>query len=82
VFYLRDDEFSGEKTDSWERTVNKEWNRGPWINHRVDVRQSLKPFQTTSITIPNRTMSAQENLNRPERPPKNLMKTVRKIDRC
>ena len=80
LYYLWNDEFACEKTDGWERTVNNERERGPWVNHRVNVRQPLKPFQTTSITIPNRTMPTQENLNRPKCPSKNLMKTVRKID--
>ena len=76
VSYLRNDEFSCEKTDGRERTVNDERKRGPRVNHRVNVGQPLKPFQTTSITIPNRTMPAQENLDGTKRPSKNLMKTV------
>lgn len=77
---LRNDKFVGEETDSRKHTIGDKWNGCNWINNGVNVSQPLQKFQTPIVTIPDRTMSAKQNLNRPKSPTEHLVKTIRQID--
>ncbi|KAH0460365.1 hypothetical protein IEQ34_011028 [Dendrobium chrysotoxum] len=76
------DKFPSEKTDGRQRTISYKREGSEWIDNGVYISQSLQPFETTtSITIPEWAMSAEENFDRTKSPPENLVKTIRKIDR-
>lgn len=79
--YLRDDEFPSKKADSGQCTVYEQWKRRPWIHNRVYIGKPFQPVQSTSISVPNGTVFAKENLDRSKSPSKNLVKTIRKVNR-
>ncbi|GER26163.1 proteasome subunit beta type-1, partial [Striga asiatica] len=49
--HLRDDEFSCKQAYSWQCAINDQWEK------------SLEGLQATSISVPNRAVPAQENLD-------------------
>jgi hypothetical protein len=80
--YLWSDKLSRQQADGRQCTVGQKWNGGPRIDDGVDVGKSFQELQSTTIPIPKWAMVAEEDFNRPESPPKNLVKTIRKIERC
>lgn len=63
--YRWDDEFSGEETNGRQRAVCNEGNGGERVDNGVDIGEPLKPFKAAAAkSIPERTMSAEENLDR------------------
>ena len=79
--YDRDYEFASEQANGRQAAVCNERNRCEGVHDGVDVRQPLKPFQTaTAVAIPQGAVPAEEDLDRTESPPKNLVQTIGKVD--
>lgn len=81
--YRGNDEFSGKKANSWQSAVRNKRERCKWVNDGVNVCHPLKPFKAaTSKSIPEWTMSTQENLNGSKSPPENLVQPIGQVDWC
>ena len=79
--YDWNDEFASEQANGRQAAVCDERDRGEGVDDGVDVGQSLEPPQTaTTVAVPQRAMPAEEDLNRTESPPKNLVQTIGKVD--
>lgn len=76
------DEPVSDEAKSWKDTIGDERDGCNRVDNGVDVSDSLQKFQPSSVAIPDRTMSAQKNLDRSQCPSKNLVQTIRKIDWC
>jgi hypothetical protein len=81
-FYLWCDKFPGQQANGRQCTVGQERNGCPGVYDRVNIRKPLQKLQSTTIAIPKGTVLAEENFNRSKSPPKDLMETVGKIERC
>lgn len=78
---LGNNKLSSKKTDGRKNTVGNKWKGSNRINYSINISHPFKKMQPSTISIPNWAMSAQQNLNRSQSPPKNLIQTIRKIDR-
>jgi len=80
--YRRNNELSCEQANGRQATVGNERKRSERVHDGVDVGQPLEPFQTAAtVTVPQRAVPTEEDLDRTKSPPENLVKTIGKIDR-
>jgi hypothetical protein len=79
--YRRDDKFASKEANSRDGTISNERDGSKRVDNGVSVSEPLEPLEVAGVTVPERAMPAEENLDRAEGPPEHLVQPIRKIYR-